>query len=1441
MPSSSPDREPRRILLAVGTANYVAGAEPRDVAPSLRTVVDALAERGVPSMDSEPGYRLNADREEIAEAVRQAAMAADVVILYYVGHSHSPTGGRFYLLLHDSTLRNCRKDALAAAELPEFLQRVDESGCPTEQQPTALIMLDCCYAGTGTREVLRDALQGYGNPRIWFLASAGRSPAGLGYFAKALATTLRNPPTGPVDPYLSLESIVEAVNEAHGRQVAHFFTPASGATGTPPFFRNKNYDPEAVGLTVAERHWLSKVRAGPEASTIGYYLTGRTGRLRAAEKLTSWIIDPGRRGLAVVTGSPGTGKSTLLALPVHLTQAERRDRLLAPDAPDPLITHTADLLPADTPLVPIHAHGCNTDQVARAIADRFDLPVTTTSEVLNHVGADPKRAEAVVLVDAIDEAVDPAALLNTLLIPLARDHGVKLVLGARRHVLTPIGAPDLAIDLDTEPYHDPEALTDYIRLLLLASRETGVTSPYQVGPHLDEAQSAQMTRTVAEALAEKATDATGGRRAESFLIGQLLARSIRSRPVAVDTTSADWHERLPAGVGEAFEEELALLGDEALLARAVLTALAWANGPGLPWENIWARVATALTGRPGEEGFISVKNSDVRWLLDTVGAYITVDVGPGRRSVFRLVHDLLGAHLRGEPTTQATGTDPATAEAWGQRRLRTQQVITQTLLSTVPSSGRPGRRTWLSAHPYLRTYLAQHAAAADPETFAALVRDPDFLAAADPLTLTPLLGPTTSGPRDIARAYRRVRPLLGDDPWDNAAYLREAAHALTGRPSMAGHAEIPPRYRTCLASVRRDDSLLTITGCVDPVASVALGDTGDGRFLLATGNGTMMRLWDPATGAAVGAPLATDTDPYQSNAVASTPDGRLLLAAGGGDGPVRLQDPATGTQVGEPLAAINDVVTSVAFGNTPEGRLLTAVSSWATVRLADPTAGALASDREIYIADSFAFVSSPDGRLLLATGCPGGTVALWDATTGTAVGKPFEAQTGRVTSLALGTTPAGHLMLATGSPGDRVRLWLWNPTTNTPALVGRLPDSVEPLAFATTPDRRLILATGGSDCTVRLWDPTSRTPVGEPLYGHTSPVKSLAFGRTPESHLLLASGSEDCTCRLWDPTEERGTSGDEPPTGHTGAVTAVAFGKRKQQLVLATSSQDHTVRLWTPTKIPTDSDLLKELTGHVTSVAFGTRPGGRTWLATGNRLYSASLWDPRTYAKIGKPLHGHDGAVTSVAFGTTPQGHPLLATGSEDRTVRLWDPRTYAKIGKPLHGHDGAVTSVAFGTTPQGHPLLATGSKDPTVRLWEWDPTTRTMTYKPSLHGHDRAVTSVAFGTTPQGHALLATGSEDRTVRLWEWDPTAQTMTYRHSLDGHEGTVTSTAFIETPKDALLVATGSRDHTVRLWNPTTGQCLKVLRRRSEVLSLGGTSQMLAIGDDEGVSVIELSGL
>jgi hypothetical protein len=238
----------------------------------------------------------------------------------------------------------------------------------------------------------------------------------------------------------------------------------------------------------------------------------------------------------------------------------------------------------------------------------------------------------------------------------------------------------------------------------------------------------------------------------------------------------------------------------------------------------------------------------VRWLLDTAGAYIAEDVGPGQRSVFRPFHELLAAHLRGQPSNDQLATEPTAAEAWQQQRQQIERDLTRVLLSTVPTTA-DGKANWELAHPYLRTYLAQHAHAAGPDTLAALAADLDYLAVADRTILTLLLTPTDPALQGVAELYQRVQPLLGGSARDNAAYLQEVTLAHTGSPPTSQR--IRPTYRTLMARVRRDDNFLTYISSPGGIFAVAFGAGGDGRPLLASAGSDAVRLWDPATGTPV--------------------------------------------------------------------------------------------------------------------------------------------------------------------------------------------------------------------------------------------------------------------------------------------------------------------------------------------------------------------------------------------------------------------------------------------------------------------------------------------------------------------------------------------------------------------------------------------------------------
>src|SRR5262249_18268081 len=149
----------------------------------------------------------------------------------------------------------------------------------------------------------------------------------------------------------------------------------------------------------------------------------------------------------------------------------------------------------------------------------------------------PPEGSHVVIVDAVDEAVSPGTLLSSLLLPLGRQAGLKVAVGTRRHVLSLVREVDLTIDLDTKEYRDPAALAEYIHRLLVASEEPGISTPYQQPcTGISSGGADDIGLAVAAAIAQRALTRDG---AESFLIGRLLALSVRGRDEPIDITSDD--------------------------------------------------------------------------------------------------------------------------------------------------------------------------------------------------------------------------------------------------------------------------------------------------------------------------------------------------------------------------------------------------------------------------------------------------------------------------------------------------------------------------------------------------------------------------------------------------------------------------------------------------------------------------------------------------------------------------------------------------------------------------------------------------------------------------------------------------------------------------------------------------------------------------------------
>ena len=212
------------------------------------------------------------------------------------------------------------------------------------------------------------------------------------------------------------------------------------------------------------------------------------------------------------------------------------------------------------------------------------------------------------------------------------------------------------------------------------------------------------------------------------------------------------------------------------------------------------------------------------------------------------------------------------------------------------------------------------------------------------------------------------------------------------------------------------------------------------------------------------------------NGVAFSPDGKLLASADG-DGTVRLWNPATGQPVGAPLRGrlLGGGVTGVAF--SPDGKLLASADGDGTVRLWNPATGQpvgaplpAASHGGV---NGVAF--SPDGKLL-ASADGDGTVRLWNPATGQPVGAALPAGPGTRRRRERGGVQPGRQAAgqrrrrrhrAAVEPGHRPARRCSPPRRHRPG-------GVNGVAFS--PDGKL-LASADGDGTVRLWNPATGQPV----------------------------------------------------------------------------------------------------------------------------------------------------------------------------------------------------------------------------------------------------------------------------------------------------------------------------------------------------------------------------
>ena len=1372
----------RRYFVGAATTDYT----PSTNLPALPELVDELTR--ATGLFTDLGYEVvqgfgvNMTAVEFAGRLRAFLRSADrssddVIVVYYTGHGEVAASGADLLLPMADATGDRSYSFLHAGDLTGRLLDSDGPGEMTGQQ--LLFVLDTCYAGAAGGSMAAGAVSFVNRLRrtasgpavAVIVAARDYQQAGVGTFTQALTRAVRERAIAghevrhvPLEPLIAQVNVELADASQHARLL--YIGERAGE-----FFPNRQYDQWNSNLDVRTRDLQLQQEArrrdrdGTALAAQGLApLAGRddlwlfTGRHAALRQATAWLAGAGPATM-VVTGGPGSGKSALLARLDTLADPGRSARVPG-----------VHLLPPDT--IPasgsisrfIHARGLTPLGLLAGLAEACGIEdIAAVDSPGKLVARLRDQTEPItVVIDGVDEAAgEPgdttragAAMVEQVLAPLvgaATRTRLRLLIGTRRHLISRLGSPIDVVNLDRARYADRPSLHRYVQACLTELVET---SPYR-------AQRPHYLGTVVDGVAAAAGD--------SFLVALITARSLalRDRPVK-DPYDPRWRAALPREAADAMSQDLSdRLGGDATRARDLLLPLAYAEASGLPWEDLWPRLVTELTGRP-------CGNRDLDWLIENAGYYV-IETRLGRGSAYRLYHAALAAHL-------GAGRDPKADHA----------VIVDALIDRIPK--RPdGTTDWGGAHPYTAAGIAGHAARAD--RLDQLLAEPRLLTdtPAGPL-LTALPSIRTPRARAIADAYRRAIGRMQAHPAERAAYLQLAARCARA-PHLADDitaSGLALPWTTHWASWRLQPPHHTLTWHEGPVNAVAFGEVAGRPVVASASVDRRVRLWDAATGRPFGEPLTGHTDWVTSVAFGQL-DGKPIVVAGGYDRTVRLWDAATADPIAGKPSRHRDRVRSVAFGHLDGRPVVVSGGDDEAVMVWDAATGrAFGPPLPGHAGGTYTVaVGHLHGQTVVASGGADGLVRLWEAATGRLIGEPFTGHAGRVRSVAFGSLGDDTIVV---SGGDDHTVQVWSANTGQLLMTPYTghSDSVNAVAFGRRGAQPVVVS-GSNDQTVQMWDVATGHLIGVRFTGHTDWVLSVAFG-TRDGRPVIVSGGEDETVRLWDAAS--GEPVGEPFTGHAGTVTAVAFGDLAGQPVVASGGADRTVRLW---DAASGQPVRPPLIGHtdaVSAVAFGDLDG-RPVVASGSEDETLRLWEADSGQPVGEPLDG-PGAIRSVAFGTR-DGRPVIVSGGEDETVRLWDADSGRPIAPRLAGHEAAVNAVAFGDL-DGRPVVASGSEDETVRLWD---AASGQPVGPPLVGHTDAVTAVAFGTV-DGQPVVASGSEDETVRLWD---AASGEPIGEPLEG-PGAVRSVAFGQLGSQPVIITGGAGTH-VQISDAATGDSVGTL--------------------------------
>jgi WD40 repeat protein len=1264
---------------------------------------------------------------------------------------------RHYLLASDSIPDNLIGTAFPAENIALML-----AGSAVQH---LLVILDTCYAGSGISDLTAVAAELAGarfiheahGSGLWFIAAARPwDEAEETVFADALLRAVETAKAGQRQRYIHPGEIIDSINrdlKDRGRQQRARYN-VGDSSGLPVFFTNPRYDPllpTGIDLETQRRlreqdrleHFSPRSRGVEFESEPGWYFSGRDLLI---QELVDWVLDSGDDYRArVITGSPGCGKSAILARLVMLSDGLYRSKVpLDHVAP-------ASVPPVGMVDVAVHLRNKHLEEVVAAIAAAAGAEASDPIALAQALSG--RARPLVVVVDGLDEAggstgigqqqnAEPQRIARQLLKLLSGLPSVRLLIGTRPELISSLGQSVKVITVDQPEIVNAAEISQYVYRILTASGVTGKVTPFQ--SDLD------LTARVADAVAKRAYP--------NFLVARIVANNLLATNVAPEGYGESWtSEEFPKAVGDAFGDYLQRFGPNEWRVRRLLTPLVYAEGTGLPWDNIWAPLSTAISGEFSSD-------LDIDWLLSNAGAYIVESVEHGR-SVYRLHHQALADYLR-RP----------------QRDVDIQVRITRTLLEQVPVNPITGEKHWYLAHPYIRANLATHAAAAG--LLGDLISQPDFLLVSNPERLLRALNTMSDEGGDrTARAYRRAYSMLiSRQPWEHTSYLELAAYC-TGADDLAaklGESRRSGRpWRVQWASWQLVGSYRILGAHHGGARDVTVSSIGDRIVAISGGWDNAVRVWDIRDGGQISECIG------HSEGVRAVAVGQLkgadVVASGGADEGLWVWDFASGTPLFPPIITHKGDIRCIRAGIYQGEVIFASAGNDGLVRLwvrdEDMLTCLRTLDHGSWV-NMVAFYES-EGRTYVASGGDDTFVRVWDVETGEQVAR-LEGHTGGVYAL-IAAKLADRAILVSGSWDTSIRFWDPELGVEVRPTIHEHAGPVMTLAHLAL-DGQSIVASGGWDREIRFWEIETGRETYAPLLGHDDGIMGLADCEI-DGRKVLVSASWDTSVRVWNDYSSEPRDAESGTRGGLAAVSAVADG---QHSLLITGGRDSIIRMRDSATGQTQGRAGVSPTGPVSALHM-RRLGEDLVAVSGSWDGSIHVWNPWELANGPRSLSAHDGPVCKIML-LELQKSQLLATAGGDHKLRVWSLDTMDLHSEYL-GHDGWVTCVDA-IQLDNRIVIVTGSADHTIRMWDLGP--RSDVTDPLLVC-DSAVTALKASQL-KGQDIIVFGCEDGTIGTIYFPaaPDQKVVQGRY----HDGVVTAVTTLG-DESSIRIVSGSFDHTVRV--------------------------------------------